>query len=189
MFHVVAFSGSLRQGSSNTALLHLARRLAPAELSIEIVDWLRELPYYDPDLEADVPPVVGRLRTLVGSAQALLIGMPEYNFGPSALAKNTIDWLSRPIATRALEGMVIAMLTSGGKGGGANVQAPLQQILGLLGNTVVAEPAVQVAMGATRIAADGSTDDAEVIDLVTRKMANLVVALRSRATAGAMTPR
>jgi NAD(P)H-dependent FMN reductase len=178
-FRAVAFSGSLRAGSSNTGLVHLAARLAPAELSVEVVDWVGQLPYYNPDLEEALPEVAARWRAAVEAADAVIIGMPEYNFGPSGLAKNAIDWLTRPLGTHALRGKVVAMLTSGGKGGGSMVQPGIGGIIGLLGNTVVEDPKVNIAAGGTRLAGDGTTDDAEIIDLVTQKLANVVAALQA----------
>jgi chromate reductase, NAD(P)H dehydrogenase (quinone) len=184
-FQVVAFSGSVRAASSNTGLVHLAARLAaerwPDELAVSITDVVRDLPWYDEDLEAAPPESVVTWRDMVSAADALLLGMPEYNFGPSGLAKNAIDWLTRPPAVRVLQGKVMAMMTSGGKGGGNRVQDTLALILQLLGNTVVDEPRVQIAMGMTRIGADGATDDAEVIDAVSAKLEALVAALRTRA--------
>ena len=179
-YRAIAFSGSLRAGSSNTGLVRLAARLAPPELSVEVVDWVGELPYYNPDLEADLPEVATRWRTAVEGADAVIIGMPEYNFGPTGLAKNAIDWLTRPLGTHSLRGKVVAMLTSGGKGGGSMVQPAIGGILGLLGNTIVDEPKVTIAMGATRIGGDGSTDDDEVVELVTAKLDAVVAALRAR---------
>lgn len=178
-FRAIAFSGSLRAGSSNTGLVHLAARLAPAELHVEVIDWVGDLPYYNPDLEESLPEVAARWRAAVEAADAVIIGMPEYNFGPSGLAKNAIDWLTRPLGTHALRGKAIAMLTSGGKGGGSMVQPAIGGILGLLGNTIVEEPKVNIAMGATRVGADGSTDDAEVEALVGEKLANVVAALQA----------
>lgn len=182
-FRVVAFSGSLRTGSSNTALLHLAARVAPAELDVHIVDLPAQLPFYNPDLEHDVPPVAIEWRRIVGDAPGLLIAVPEYNFGPSAVAKNAIDWLTRPFGEHALRDKVIALMTSGGKGGGARVQASIAPILDLLGNTVVDEPVVQIAMGATRISADGQVDEREIVDLVSAKMEHVARLLGGRASA------
>ncbi len=179
-YRAIAFSGSLRSGSSNTGLVRLAARLAPPELAVEVIDWVGDLPYYNPDLEADLPDVAARWRAAVEGADAVIIGMPEYNFGPTGLAKNAIDWLTRPLGTHSLRGKVIAMLTSGGKGGGTLVQPAIGGILGLLGNTMVDEPKVTIAMGATRINGDGTTDDAEVVELVTAKLAAVVAALGAR---------
>ena len=89
-FRAVAFSGSLRIGSTNTALVHLAARVAPANLDVEIVDWIDQLPYYNPDLESDLPEVVRRWRQMIAAADAVIIGLPEYNFGASAVAKKLI---------------------------------------------------------------------------------------------------
>jgi chromate reductase len=121
--------------------------------------------------------VVVEWRQMVGDASGLLIAVPEYNFGPSAVAKNAIDWLTRPLGQHALREKVIALMTSGGKGGGARVQDAIGPILGLLGNTVVVDPPVQIAMGATRISADGQIDEREIVDLVSAKMVNVARAL------------
>ena len=126
----------------------MAARLSPSELHIDVVnDVVFALPFYNADLEEDVPAVVQRWRDLVAAADALIIGMPEYNFLPSAVAKNAVDWATRPFGGQALRGKVIAMLTSAGKGGGANVQDSIGPILGMLGNTVVDEPRCRSSSG------------------------------------------
>lgn len=189
-FTAVAISGSLRAASSNTGLVRLAQRLAAPDLVIDFDEpqqVIQQLPFYNEDLEADPPAAVLRWRELVGGADALVIGMPEHNFSPSAVAKNAIDWLTRPPGGHTLQGKVITMMTSGGKGGGSRVQPPLALILGFLGNTVVDEPAVNVAMGQSRIAVDGTTDD-EITDLVRQKVDATLVALRARAAAAEARP-
>lgn len=181
---ILAINGSLRDGSSNGGLLRLAERLAgewfPGELAVEHVTMVTELPWYDPGLETDPPAPARAWRELVEGADGLWLGMPEYNFGPTALMKNALDWASRPIDRIPLRGKVIAMFTSGGKGGGANVQQGLAPILGWFGNTVVADPPVCIKLGAERIQGDGTTDDPEVRELVGAKVAAFVEALRAR---------
>ncbi len=181
-FSAIAISGSLRADSSNTGLVRLARQIAPKELTIEFDEAqnaIQALPFYNEDLEADPPAAVLHWRELVADADAVLIGMPEHNFSPSAVAKNAIDWLTRPPGEHALKGKVIAMMTSGGMGGGSRVQPPLALILGYLGNTIIDEPAINVKMGQTRITSDGSTDD-EITELVRLKLANVLAALQAR---------
>ena len=128
-FRAVAISGSLRRGSSNTALIRVAQRVAheqlPADLHVEIVDWIDQLPWMNPDLEDDLPEAVIRWRELVREADALIIGLPEYNYGPSPLAKNAIDWITRPPHDRVITGKVIAFMSSAGRSGGANTQQGL----------------------------------------------------------------
>ncbi len=181
-YSAIAISGSLRAASSNTGLIRLARQIAPEGLTIEFDESqaaIQALPFYNEDLEVDLPASVLHWRKLVEHADALLIGMPEHNFSPSAVAKNAIDWLTRPPGEHSLKGKVIAMMTSGGMGGGSRVQPPLALILGYLGNTIVEEPAINVKMGQTRITADGTTDD-EITELVRLKLANVMAALQAR---------
>ena len=180
-FDVLAISGSLRAASSNTGLVHMARRLAPPELRVVLDDSIAELPYYNGDLDVpgEEPAVVRAWRERVIACDALLLAAPEYNFGPSAVLKNAIDWVTRPMGAHALTGKVITIVTSGGKGGGARVQAALSEILPLLGNTMVQEPDVMVALGAKVIDADGTTSDHEVEELVAARMRNVLVALNA----------
>jgi NAD(P)H-dependent FMN reductase len=178
-FSGVAFSGSLRADSANLGLVRLAVELAPPELHLEVSTLPAALPFYNPDLETALPAVAVEWRTVVAAADVIVIGVPEYNWGPSALARNAVDWATRPFGQSALQGKVVALMTAGGKGGGTRAQDPFGTIIGMLGNTVVSEPAVTIPMGATRINAQGS-DDAEVRELVAARMANVVAALHAR---------
>lgn len=179
-FTAVAFSGSLRAQSSNTGLVRMAARLAPAGLKIDVVDDIvHSMPFYNADFEDDPPIEVVRWREALAGADALIMGLPEYNFLPSATAKNAVDWVSRPYGKHIMKGKVIALLTSGGKGGGAKTQAALGPILGLLGNTVVDEPPVLIALGADTISVDGSTTDPEIEAKVAAKLAAVLDALRN----------
>jgi chromate reductase len=175
----VAFSGSLRAQSSNTGLVRMAARLAPAALRVDNVDALvHALPFYNADFEEDPPIEVVRWREALTAADALIIGLPEYNFLPSPTAKNAVDWVSRPYGKHVLRGKVIALLTSGGKGGGSKTQAALGPILGLLGNTLVDEPPVLIALGADRINVDGTTTDPDIEAQVAAKLDAVLDALR-----------
>jgi chromate reductase len=95
---VVAIAGSLRASSFNRGLLRAARDVAPQGLAITIRD-LAPIPLYNSDVEAHGDPQpVAELKAAVREADALLIAVPEYNYGVSGVLKNTIDWLSRPPA-------------------------------------------------------------------------------------------
>ena len=50
-------------------------------------------------LAVGVPGSVAELRAAVQHADGLLIATPEYNHGVPGVLKNTIDWLSRHLAT------------------------------------------------------------------------------------------
>jgi chromate reductase len=110
----------------------------------------------------------------------VFLAVPEYNYGPSGVLKNAIDWLTRPSGEYAIRGKVIAIVTSAGRGGGSRVQPPLVEILGLLGNTMVTEPAIMVATGNDRISSDGTTTDPEIETIVQARLAAIVAALNQR---------
>jgi len=176
---VLAVSGSLRAGSANTGLVRMAARLAPDGLAVTVRDGIDLLPHYNADLDTPdtVPDVCTAWRDDVRAADALFLAVPEYNYGPSGVLKNAIDWLTRPVGEHAIRGKVIAIVTSAGRGGGSRVQPPLVEILGLLGNTMVTEPAIMVAKGNERISSDGSTTDPEIETLVRARLDAIVAAL------------
>jgi chromate reductase, NAD(P)H dehydrogenase (quinone) len=91
---IIAISGSLRTGSSNTAALRAAAKLAPPGLDIVPFDGIADLPFFNPDLEGDrVPDSVAAFRAAIGDADGLLISSPEYARGVAGVMKNALDWL------------------------------------------------------------------------------------------------
>jgi chromate reductase len=90
---ILALSGSLRDGSTNTALLEVAKRLAPPDVAIVVWNGQGRLPPFTPDLESAPPREVEALRNLLGRADGLLIACPEYARGIPGSFKNALDWL------------------------------------------------------------------------------------------------
>ena len=97
MARIIGISGSLRRGSFNTSLLEAARRFIPDDIEFEIAS-IREIPLYNADVETEsgVPSPVTSLKEQLASANGLVIATPEYNHSIPGVAKNAIDWLSRP---------------------------------------------------------------------------------------------
>jgi NAD(P)H-dependent FMN reductase len=90
--NLLGISGSLRQASFNTALLHAAQELAPPGVNISI-HRLHELPLFDQDVEEQGdPPAVTALKEAIDAADGLLLACPEYNGGISGVLKNAVDW-------------------------------------------------------------------------------------------------
>lgn len=178
---ILGIFGSMRQQSSNRGLVKLAQKLAPAGVTFIFHDHIGELPFYNEDLEdpSRTPEVVMQWRELVRSSDALFIAAPEYNFGPSAVLKNAIDWASRPLGKHVLSGKAISLISSSGGTGGAHMMEQLGGILGLLGNTVITEPNGQIAKGAERISPDGSVTDPSIETLVAERIQALVQTVQS----------
>lgn len=91
---IFAISGSLREGSSNTSILHTIKSVAPAGVEFIIYDRIGELPHFNPDLDnQNLPPSVKELRGMVNRSNAILISTPEYAHGIPGSLKNALDWL------------------------------------------------------------------------------------------------
>ena len=141
---LLALSGSARSASTNLKLVRLmAAGATAAGANVTVVDW-REcvLPVFNEDIEADTPPAAVKLKSQFAAAQGFLIAEPEYNGGYSALMKNAIDWVSRPLpgapAGSVFKGktVVIAGATSG-KWGAVRSQRQLREVFGYLGCIVL----------------------------------------------------
>ena len=167
VFNVVGFAGSLRRGSYNRALLRAATELAPPALHI-VIHELDGIPLYNDDIEASgAPPSVIQLRRAVRESDALLVATPEYNHGVPGVLKNTIDWLSRPPRSSALDGKVAALMgASLGMTGTARGQAQLRQALGATNTYALLQPEVLVGRAHEKFDTDGRLIHQETRDVL-----------------------
>ena len=137
MINIVGISGSLRQGSYNSALLRAAAARMPGGSELTVAS-IRGVPLYDGDEEAahGVPAVVTSLKDAIAAADGLLIATPEYNNRIPGVAKNAIDWLSRPAADigRVFGGKPVALVGASPGGFGTilsqNAWLPILRTLG-----------------------------------------------------------
>jgi len=137
MARIVGISGSLRQGSYNSALLRAAAALMPAGSALEIAT-IRGIPLYDGDLESasGIPADVRRLKEAIAGADGLLLATPEYNNSVPGVFKNAIDWLSRPPSdiARVFGGRPVALVGASPGGFGTilsqNAWLPILRTLG-----------------------------------------------------------
>jgi hypothetical protein len=102
---ILAFAGSTRKESFNKKLVRIAAQGARATgAEVSVID-LRDLPLplFDEDLEREkgLPENARKLKDLFLAHHGLLIASPEYNSSYSAVLKNTIDWVSRPVQGEA----------------------------------------------------------------------------------------
>lgn len=92
VFRITALSGSLRAGSTNSALLRDIGTRVPDRVCFDIFP-LGGLPLFNPDLENDVPDAAAHFRAVILASDALIIASPEYAHGISGVLKNALDWL------------------------------------------------------------------------------------------------
>lgn len=100
---VAVLVGSLRADSLNRKLAEKLAAEAPQGVTLDIVEGLEQLPFYNEELDdGQAPEAVGRVRAAVAAADRVLVVTPEYNGTMPAVLNNTIDWLSRPYGAGAL---------------------------------------------------------------------------------------
>jgi NAD(P)H-dependent FMN reductase len=113
MIRILGLSGSLRNGSYNSALLQAAQGLMPADVEL-IAGSIAGIPLYNGDDEATtgIPPAVQELKDQIAAADGLLLFTPEYNNSIPGVFKNAIDWASRPAKDmgRVFGGKPVAVL-------------------------------------------------------------------------------
>jgi chromate reductase, NAD(P)H dehydrogenase (quinone) len=104
---ILAVSGSLQEGSSNSKLLQAAAASAPAGVRVVVFDGLGKLPHFNPDLERDgTLEEVDAWRRALEESDGVLIASPEYGHSLPGVLKNAIDWV---IGTGELERKVVAI--------------------------------------------------------------------------------
>jgi NAD(P)H-dependent FMN reductase len=98
MASILGISGSLREGSFNTALLNAAASVVPEGSKLEI-SFIKGIPLYNADVESDqgIPDTVAQLKEKIAASDGLILVTPEYNSSIPGVFKNAIDWLSRPV--------------------------------------------------------------------------------------------
>ncbi len=149
---VLGVSGSLREGSFNTKLLHIAQDLKPAGMELTLFS-LADLPLYNQDLVTNAyPPAVEAWRDQIKQADAMLFASPEYNYSVTGVLKNAIDWASRPDVgappntPHPLFNKPAAVMGAGGRFGTARGQMHLRQIAVFLNMHILIKPEVYVSL-------------------------------------------
>lgn len=127
---LLGISGSLRQGSHNTAVLRSLATLLEGKADLQLYP-LDDVPLYNADLDGDaLPAPVQQLKQAIAQAQGLVICSPEYNYGMPGVLKNALDWASRPGFKSPLKGKPALIVTASPGGfGGVRAQAQIREVL------------------------------------------------------------
>ena len=162
---LIGISGSLREGSFNTALLKAAVDLMPPGEPLTIAT-IRGIPLYDGDVEAQgLPELVKSLKDAVAASSGLLLVTPEYNNSIPGVFKNAIDWLSRPAADipRVFGGKPVALIGASPGGFGTILsQNAWLPVLRTLGCEMWTQGRLMVSRAPTVFGADGALTDPKI---------------------------
>ena len=175
---VIGISGSLRQGSFNSALLTAATGLMPHDSEL-VAATIHGIPLYDGDLEetSGVPDVVQALKERIAGAAGVLLVTPEYNNSIPGVFKNAIDWTTRPSSdmARVWGGKPVGMIgATPGPWGTALAQAAWLPVLRTLGTLPFFGARLQVPNAAGVFDEHGALSDAKVRSQLTKYMVAFV---------------
>lgn len=172
IFRVLAFAGSLRQGSFNRSLVRAAKELAPSNMAIDVFD-IAGIPLYNADVEArGEPDAVGQFKQAIGAADGVLIATPEYNHGVPGVTKNAIDWASRPPRQAPLGRKPVGIIgASPGLTGSARGQSQLRQAFEFTNSYCMPQPEVLVFHAHEKFDAAGRLTDEKTRELLGKYLA------------------
>lgn len=172
---LLALSGSLRAGSTNTELLRAVAALAPDGVAIETYEGIATLPHFNPDLEDALPPSVVDFRARIAAASGLLISCPEYAHGVPGSFKNALDWL---VGGPEFVYKPVALFNASPRASFA--QESLMETIRTMSGRIVTEASVTLPLLSKRLDASGVVADAEISAALRDAIAIFVRAIRTQ---------
>ena len=181
---IIAISGSLRSGSSNTVLLRAASAMAPSGMTVELYDGIDRLPFFNPDLDGDqVPPSVESFRAELRTAHGLLISSPEYAHGVPGVLKNALDWLVGSTQGEIVD-KPVALINASPRS--THAQASLVETLRTMSARVVADVKLTVSLKSQAIDEALLQSESDIVRAVSAAFAALESAIGAHTATGAV---
>jgi len=169
---ILLISGSLRDRSTNTAVVRTAAAIAPSGVACAIYDGLALLPAFNPDDEARLPAAAARLRAEIHAADALLFCTPEYAGALPGSVKNMLDWTIGDAEPGSIYDKPVAWINASARGA-AGAHRELRDVLGYAHATVVDAACASVPIGPEMIGTDGLIADARARNVIAAAIAAL----------------
>jgi chromate reductase len=170
-------SGSLRAGSTNTAVLRTARTVAPDGVTASLYDGMYGLPHFNPDDDREGEPVhaaVTELRVQIMAADALLLCTPEYAGALPGALKNLLEWTVGDAGTHEKP---VAWVNASGPAaptGAADAHDSLRKVLGYVGADIVDAACVRIPVTRDAVGPDGTISDREIRGRIEETLTTLV---------------
>jgi chromate reductase len=180
--NILLISGSLRSGSTNTAMLRTAAALALPAIATTLCAGMDRLPHFNPDDDREGAPVhdvVAELRAQVAASDALLFCTPEYAGALPGALKNLLEWT---VGDAGTYGKPVGYVNASGAAaptGGADAHESLRKVFAYVGAAVTEAACVRIPISRAQIATDGTIHDADVRE----GLANALRALADRVAA------
>lgn len=168
---ILAISGSLRAGSSNTAILWAITQFASENIEIKLYNGLGELPHFNPDTDDDTPPeAVQELRRELADSDGLIICTPEYAHNIPGSLKNLLDW---NVSTCLLSRKPVAVIATG-----EYALVALLETLKLIEAKTGESTTLFLPYSQSRVNPDGGIREAETLQRLKSLLSDLIHAIR-----------
>ena len=168
---VLLISGSLRARSTNAAALRTIQADAPSHVVCSFYEGMGDLPYFNPDLEDQLPESVEKLRSGIHSSDAILLSTPEYAGALPGSLKNLLDWTIGDAETGSIYEKPIGWLNVSPRGA-RGALAELRTVLEYTHARIVDDAVADVPITLDMVGPDGVIRDPATRD-------QLAVVLRS----------
>ena len=170
---ILAISGSLRRGSSNTTLLEAFKLLAPADVDIILFEGLASLPHFNPDDDGEnAPTTVMEFRNQLQQCDGVLISSPEYAHGVPGSLKNALDWI---VSSGDLYKKPVALINASSRA--THAQASLIEIVNTMGSMLTFET---IALEGKRMEAVEIASDPVIARQIESSISEFVEAIKNR---------
>lgn len=182
---ILLVSGSLRGGSTNSALVRTAHEHAPEGVVTTVYERLGDLPHFNPDDDVDgasLPPAPAELRALLDAIDAVLFCTPEYAGALPGSLKNLLDWT---VGGGTYEKPVAWVNASGSPTGAASAHASLRTVLTYTGTDIVEAACAHIPVARSAVGTDGLVGDVAVRE----RVAGVLTALAEHVRAGRLSDR
>lgn len=178
LIRLLLVSGSLRAGSTNSAVVRTAREVArSADIDAVLYEGMADLPHFNPDDDeegAELDPAVTTLRAELDAAEALLICTPEYAGALPGALKNLLEWTVGGGQTYDMSVAWINAAGSAAPSGAADAHDSLRKVLGYTGSRIVEAACVRIPVTRGDLGADGLIADPEIRAAIGKALRALV---------------
>jgi NAD(P)H-dependent FMN reductase len=174
--HLQLFSGSLRAGSTNTAVLRTASELAGEGVTTTMYAGMTDLPHFNPDDDREGQPVhaaVAELRAHIAESDAVLLCTPEYAGALPGAFKNLLEWT---VGDGSTYRKPMAWINASGPGaptGGADAHESLRKVLGYVHADIVEAACIRIALTRNAVGSDGTIIEPSAREQIARAVAAL----------------
>lgn len=175
-------SGSVRDGSTNTAVLRTVQALAPPDVEAVLFGGILGLPHFNPDDDAEgaqLPGAIAEMRREMHAADALLICTPEYAGAMPAVLKNLLEWTIGDASTYRKPVAWINASSPAAPTGGADAHESLAKVLRYAHADIVEAACVRIELTRQQVGESGLVEDEAARRALSGALAALVARARS----------